>query len=35
MMYAKQLEAPLAEFPNVQDLFSRVCELDGWKKTSS
>jgi glutathione S-transferase len=34
LMYAKQVEAPLAEFPNVQSLFSRVSELDGWKKTS-
>jgi glutathione S-transferase len=34
LMYAKQVEAPLAEFPNVQALFSRVTELDGWKKTS-
>ena len=34
LMYAKQVEAPLAEFPNVQALFSRVSELDGWKKTS-
>jgi glutathione S-transferase len=33
LMYAKQVEAPLAEFPNVQSLFSRVSELDGWKKT--
>ncbi len=34
LMYAKQVEAPLAEFPNVQALLSRVSELDGWKKTS-
>ncbi len=32
LMYAKQAEAPLAEFPHVQAWFSRVSELDGWKK---
>jgi len=35
MMYAKQLDLPLAEFPNVQAWFSRITELDGWKKTGS
>ena len=35
LMYAKQLEVPLAEFPNVQAWFSRVSALDGWKKTSA
>jgi len=35
LMYAKQVEAPLAEFSNVQAWFSRVSELDGWKKTSA
>ena len=35
LMYAKQLEVPLAEFPNVQAWFSRVSEMDGWKKTSA
>jgi glutathione S-transferase len=34
LMYAKQIEAPLAEFPNVQAWFSRITELEGWKKTS-
>jgi glutathione S-transferase len=34
LMYAKQVEIPLAEFPNVQAWFSRISELDGWKKTS-
>jgi glutathione S-transferase len=35
LMYAKQLEVPLAEFPNVKAWFSRISELDGWKKTSA
>ena len=34
LMYAKQCEAPLSEFPNVQAWFSRICELPAWKKTS-
>jgi glutathione S-transferase len=35
LMYAKQTDAPLGEFPNVQAWFGRMCELDGWKKTST
>ncbi len=34
LMYAKQVDAPLAEFPNVQAWFSRISDLDGWKKTA-
>lgn len=34
LMYAKQAEAPLAEFPNVQAWFGRISELEGWKKTT-
>jgi glutathione S-transferase len=34
LMYAKQAEIPLAELPNVQSWFSRVSDLDGWKKTA-
>jgi glutathione S-transferase len=34
LMYAKQTEVPLAEFPNVQTWFARISELEGWKKTS-
>jgi glutathione S-transferase len=34
LMYAKQAEAPVAEFPNVQAWFSRITALDGWKKVS-
>ncbi len=35
LMYAKQVDAPVAEFPNVQAWFSRITELEGWKKTST
>ncbi len=35
LMYAQQSEAPLSEFPNVKSWFSRVTELDGWKKSGS
>lgn len=34
LMYAKQADVPVAEFPNVQAWFSRVSNLDGWKKTA-
>jgi glutathione S-transferase len=34
LMYAKQAEIPLAEFPNVQAWFQRITDLDGWKKTN-
>jgi glutathione S-transferase len=34
LMYAKQVEAPVAEFPNLQAWFARICALDGWKKVS-
>jgi glutathione S-transferase len=34
LMYAKQAEVPLAEFPNVQAWFGRISELEAWKKTS-
>jgi glutathione S-transferase len=34
MMYSKQADVPLADFSNVQSWFSRVSELDAWKKTS-
>ncbi|HEX3776656.1 MAG TPA: glutathione S-transferase family protein [Polyangiaceae bacterium] len=34
LMYAKQADAPLAEFPNLQSWFNRITELDGWRKTS-
>jgi glutathione S-transferase len=34
LMYAKQSEVPLAEFPHVEAWFGRVSSLDGWKKTA-
>jgi glutathione S-transferase len=35
MMYAKQTEVPVSEFPNVERWFSRITALDGWKKSGS
>ena len=35
MMYAKQTEVPVADFPNVERWFSRIAALDGWKKSGS
>jgi glutathione S-transferase len=34
LMYAKQAEVPLAEFPNIQAWFSRISDIDVWKKTN-
>ncbi len=34
LMYAKQVDAPLGEFPNVQAWFSRISDLDAWKKSA-
>jgi glutathione S-transferase len=34
LMYAKQAEAPLGEFPNVQAWFSRISDTDAWRKTN-
>jgi len=34
LMYAKQTEVPLGEFPNVQAWFARITTLEGWKKTA-
>jgi glutathione S-transferase len=34
LMYAKQIDLPLSEFPHVAAWFARITELDGWKKTS-
>ena len=33
LMYAKQVEAPLSEFPNIQAWLSPIMALDGWKKS--
>jgi glutathione S-transferase len=35
LMYAKQVEVPVAEFPNVEAWFARITQLDGWKKASA
>ncbi len=34
LMYAKQVEAPISEFPNLQAWFGRMTELDAWRKVS-
>lgn len=34
LMYAKQTEVPLGEFPNVQAWFSRISEMDAWRATN-
>ena len=34
MMYAQQTEVPVAEYPHVQAWFTRISEMDAWKKTS-
>jgi len=34
LMYANRTGAPLGEFRNVESWFSRMSELDAWKKTS-
>ncbi len=34
LMYAKQTDAPLGEFPNVQAWFSRIAATDAWKETN-
>jgi glutathione S-transferase len=34
MMYAKQVDLPLSEFPNLAAWFARITELDGWKTTT-
>ena len=34
LMYAKQTEVSLAEFPNIEAWFARITALDGWKRTA-
>jgi glutathione S-transferase len=34
LMYAKQVDLPLPEFPAIAAWFARITALDGWKKTS-
>jgi glutathione S-transferase len=33
LMYAQQTDAPLGEFPSLKAWFSRIAEMDAWKKT--
>ncbi|HEX8796831.1 MAG TPA: glutathione S-transferase family protein [Polyangiaceae bacterium] len=33
LMYAKQTDVPVGEFPHVQSLFNRISDTDAWKKT--
>ena len=35
LMYAAHAEVPVAEFPNVQAWFDRMCALDAWTQTAS
>jgi glutathione S-transferase len=34
LMHAKQADVPLAEFPNLHALFSRISDTEAWKKTN-
>jgi glutathione S-transferase len=34
LMYAKQVDLPLSEFPSIAAWFARMTELDGWKATT-
>jgi glutathione S-transferase len=34
LMYAKQTGVPLSEFPSIEAWFSRISEIDAWKKTA-
>jgi glutathione S-transferase len=34
LMYAKQTQVPLAEFPNIQKWFSRISDMDAWTRTT-
>ena len=34
LMYARQTEAPLSEFPKVDTWFARISEMAAWKKTA-
>ncbi len=35
LMYAKQVEVPVAEFPNIEGWLARITALDGWQKSAS
>lgn len=34
LMYAKQVDVPLAEFPHIQAWFNRITELPAWSQTN-
>ena len=34
LMYARQSEAPVAEFPHLEAWFGRMSDMEAWKKTS-
>lgn len=34
LMYAQKVDVSLAEFPNVEKWFAKICALDAWKKVS-
>jgi len=34
LMYAKEVDLPLSEFPTIAAWFARITELDGWKQTT-
>ena len=35
LMYAKQTDVPLGEFPNVAQWFARLTEMDAWRKSGA
>ncbi|HEY4104167.1 MAG TPA: glutathione S-transferase family protein [Polyangiaceae bacterium] len=35
LMYAKQAEVPVDEFPKLKAWFNRISELEGWRKTAA
>jgi len=35
LMYAKQAEVPVAEFPRIEAWFGRIAALDGWKASGA
>jgi glutathione S-transferase len=34
LMYAKQTDAPLGDFPNIEAWFARISGMDAWQKTN-
>lgn len=35
LMYAKQVDVPLAEFPHIQSWLGRITELEAWQQTNA